>query len=218
MNLFSLLPALVALSMTPVSAAVTQVFSFSGINQAVPDGNPTGLVDARQVTSTIDVIQSLEIRLDIEGSYNGDLYAYIQHGSALSVLVNRIGSTSSNSFGVSGDGMTVTLTLPAVSDFGDIHLDVGGGSPLVGRWEADGRFIDPDLVIDTDPRNAGLDQLVGLDPDGEWRLFVADLSSGRQHTLKSWELSVTGVPEPASLTLLLVAAPLLARRRRRRAS
>ena len=110
--------------------------------------------------------------------------------------------------------MQVTLTLTGLSDLGDIHLSPGDPGLLTGRWEADGRFIDPDLVVDTDPRNAGLDQLFGLDPDGEWTLFVADLSTGSQHTLRSWELSITGVPEPTSLALLLVAAPFLARRRR----
>ena len=45
-------------------------------------------------------------------------------------------------------------------------------------------------------------------------LFVTDLSGGDSHTLDSWELEITGVPEPGTVSLLLLGAALLARRRR----
>jgi subtilisin-like proprotein convertase family protein len=42
----------------------------------------------------------------------------------------------------------------------------------------------------------------GLNPNGSWTLFLADMSGGAVSTLQSWELDITGtaaVPEPASI-------------------
>ena len=41
----------------------------------------------------------------------------------------------------------------------------------------------------------------GLDPNGSWTLFFADLSAGDQTTLTSWSLEITAVPEPVPAAL-----------------
>jgi hypothetical protein len=48
------------------------------------------------------------------------------------------------------------------------------------------------LVTDLDPRTAFLSSFKGLDPNGEWTLFVADLSAGNISTLVSWGLNIEG--------------------------
>ena len=47
----------------------------------------------------------------------------------------------------------------------------------------------------------GLDALNGLNPNGSWVLFLADLSGGGQSTITSWDLDITAVPEPANVAM-----------------
>lgn len=57
----------------------------------------------------------------------------------------------------------------------------------------------------------------GLDPNGSWTLFIADLGTGDQGTLTSWGMTITGeaVPEP-SVSIILMGALLTQLSRRRR--
>jgi subtilisin-like proprotein convertase family protein len=58
----------------------------------------------------------------------------------------------------------------------------------------------------------------GLNPNGDWTLFVADLSTGETATVASWGLMITTaeiVPEPGSLALFVVGAGVLLGSRRR---
>ena len=90
------------------------------------------------------------------------------------------------------------------------------GTPLTGTWQPDARTADPDTVLDTSPRSAFLNSFNLLDARGAWTLFVADLSTGEEHTLNTWSLELTGaVPEPGSMTLLSIGIVLLAGSRRR---
>jgi hypothetical protein len=41
----------------------------------------------------------------------------------------------------------------------------------------------------------------GTDPNGQWELFLADVSPGSQSTLVEWSLDITTVPEPSILAL-----------------
>lgn len=86
-----------------------------------------------------------------------------------------------------------------------VPFTLNASGQLTGSWQPDGRVIDPSspaAAFDTAPRSDMLDVFNGLDPNGQWTLFVADLAPGGVSTLVSWGLDITVVPEPASTTLL----------------
>jgi hypothetical protein len=64
--------------------------------------------------------------------------------------------------------------------------------PLTGSWAPDARVTSPTNVLDTDARSAFLGSFNGVDPNGEWVLFVADMEGGDIHFLESWGLEITG--------------------------
>jgi subtilisin-like proprotein convertase family protein len=78
-------------------------------------------------------------------------------------------------------------------------------------------------VLDTSARTAYLSNFNGLDPNGQWTLFIADLAAGDRATLVRWGLEIeperaNPVPEGV-MTLPILAASLagltIARRRGR---
>jgi subtilisin-like proprotein convertase family protein len=92
-----------------------------------------------------------------------------------------------------------------------------GGGALTGTWSTDGRAINPDSVLDISLRSTSLASFNGLDPNGAWTLFVADVSPVGTGRLVSWQLEVTGssVPEPGSaLAGVMTIGAALSRRRR----
>ena len=95
--------------------------------------------------------------------------------------------------------MSLTLDDSAATD---IHVYGGNsGNPLSGTWQPDGRNVSPLSVTDTSLRDAPLASFQGLNPNGEWTLFIADVSGGEESILQSWGMEVTAVPEPSSLVL-----------------
>ena len=194
-------------------AAIVQNYSSGPLNLGIPDGNPSGLSNVINVTSSsISNIADISVTLNVSGTHNGDIYAYLQHGSGLAVLLNRPGRGTGISFGNSNDGLQVTLN--DLGAFSDIHNADSGGGLLSGTFTSDGRSTDPNDVLDTDARDATLTGFFGEDADGGWTLFVADLSGGDSHTLESWSIELTAIPEPGTSLLLLLGGSLLARRRR----
>ena len=158
----------------------------------------------------IDVIT---VTLEITGGWNGDYYAYLQHSTGFSVLLNRPGRTLSRPAGSGGSGVDVIIDDSAPFE---LH-NVSASGLLTGTWQPDARYVDPGLVLNTSPRTAMLGTFNGLDPNGTWTLFVADVATGDQGTLTRWGIEITGqtVPEPSAPALLLGAllAPLIRRRR-----
>lgn len=208
-----LLVALLTAAVTPVSATIldgTISTNWTG-TQAIPDNNASGVAFSFNLFAPGPVvITNVTVGLTITGTWDGDLYAYLSHGSGFSVLLNRIGRTAGNPDGFSTPGLTVELSDSYLTD---IHT--AGGNPLTGNFAPDGRNnANPFNTLDTDPRNAPLGSFNGLDPNGTWTLFFADLSPASVSAVRSWTVSVgTTVPEPASGALLGVAALLgLARR------
>lgn len=161
-------------------------------------------------------IQSVTVRLDISGTWTGDLYAYLNFGGAHAVLLNRTGTTAVDAVGYGDPGVQVRLWDGAPN--GDVHsyrLTLSGDAtraltgPLTGDWAPDGRTTDPEVVRATDPRSALLGAFRGTMPDGMWTLFVADLAPGSVHYLDGWGLELTLIPEPAASLVLTGVGCLL---------
>lgn len=185
------------------------------LNTNVPDNNSVGISDVRQLsmdTSSITQITEVTVTLNIAGGWAGDFFAYVVHDSGYAVLLNRIGRTSTNSFGNPAGGLQLTF---ADSAFADVHTAPSSVS-LTGIYQPDGRTADPSVVLDTSPRSAMLASFIGRPAGGTWTLFVADVSPGSQGVVQSWGLKVTGVPEPGPAALACWALGLLSTRRMRR--
>jgi subtilisin-like proprotein convertase family protein len=175
---------------------------------AIADANKVGVVSHVTVSGMFGYMTDIQVALNITGGFNGDLYAYlISPQGSMIVLLNRVGLNSANPFGYSDAGFNITLQAAGF----DIH-DYGSHSPtfssgqLTGVWMPDRRMIDgqsPAGYFDAAGTGNNLDSLYGSDPNGDWTLFVADLSSPGQSTLVSWGLTIATVPEPQTWALLV---------------
>lgn len=208
--LLLLAPFLAAL---PLSAAVLIVNT--PVNTTIPDDSSTGLFSQISV-ATEGTVDSISVGLNISpaiGStaFLGDLYAYLQHDSGLSVLLNRPGRRTGETLGYD-DNQSLSVTFSDAGT-GDIHsyrtvLSGNDAAPLAsaltGTWIPDGRTTDPSLVLATDNPSARLTVFDGANLQGNWRMFVADISGGALHRFDSWSLTVnySPVPEPAAGAVL----------------
>ena len=183
-------------------ADFVQTFSSGFANGVViPDNNLSGWVDSRTVNTAGNSISSLSVTLHLNGDWNGDLYAYLAHDNGFTVLLNRVGRGTGNTLGYDDSGMNAVFS--AAEGLGDIHK-YGGTSVPTGDYAPDGRAISPLAPVetfDTAGRAALLNSFTGLNPNGGWTLFVADVSGGAQSTVASWglDIGVASVPEPGSL-------------------
>jgi hypothetical protein len=222
LKLFSAVLA-VAFGVVTSMAQTTVTNVFSGVNKVIPDGSTVGVSDTQILNFTnanFTYITDLSVMLTISGGYNGDFYGYLVHDTGFSVLLNRAGRTAGSGTGYSDTGLDVVF-----HDSGnDVHLyrdfsfNLNLDGQLTGVWSPDGRNVDPAVVVDTDSRTSLLGSFAGLDPNGSWTLFLADLDFGEQGTLVNWGLAVTAIPEPGTGALLLLGAIALgaqAMRRRR---
>src|ERR1051325_6339760 len=83
------LVALLTLSLSLSTQAALYSFAFnSGFANLgnVPDGNVSGWSDQRTLSGIIyQQIVSVDVKLNITGGYNGDLYAYVSHDNGLKI-------------------------------------------------------------------------------------------------------------------------------------
>src|SRR5437016_5831158 len=159
---------------------------------SIPDGSLVGMQDSRTLSGvTFSSISDVDVRLTISGSWNGDLYGYLVHSSGFTVLLNRVGRTSGNSFGYSDGGFGVTFDDQS-SQTVDFHRyqtqSVYTSSAIQGgtHWRPDGLNIDPassGSTFDSTTPTALLSSFNGLNANGSWTLFMADVSGGAQNTL-----------------------------------
>lgn len=177
-------------------------FSQSGA-WTVPDGGGVGAVFQQRVEGLPGPTVAVRVALDIEGGWNGDLYAFLAFGDGLAVLLNRPGRAASDLAGYGDSGFRVLLEDTATG--GDIHRYRDGGlvpsmlgadGALLGTWAPDGRLSDPDVTMGTEARTALLSRFSGMDPNGVWTLFVADMESGGVAVLRGWELRIEVMTPP----------------------
>lgn len=191
------------------------------VNLDVPDNDPAGVSDTRILTTSILSIESVTVSIVLSSTFamwNGDFYAYLVHDTGFAVLLNRVGRTATDPDGYGDAGFNVTFSDLAPNDIHGYQSTTNpAGGVLTGTWQPDGRNMDPYLAIDATPRSATLSSFDGLDANGAWTLFVADVAAGGEARLASWSLTVTGqIPEPSRTMLIAVALAcvLLGRGRR----
>ena len=170
--------------------------TFSGVNVAIPDGNPVGVSFGETVSDIPggSIVNGLTVDLSVSGGYNGNLYAYlVAPNGTLVMLLNQPGATVGNPFGYAGSGLNITLSDTAA---GRIQTTPETpGSVFSGTYQAAGT----------------LGAVSGSAADGTWTLYFADeVAGGGQAILNGWSLNITAVPEPANLALGLFVAMLLA--------
>ena len=194
----------------------------------IPDGDLNGYENSQTVSGVAGPVQHVSVSFNITGGLNGDLYAYLFHNNTSATLLNRVGRSSTSNLGYPDTGFgpdagLISFTLDDLASY-DIHryrtvaYTLNGAGQLTGRWQPDGRALDPlsaGSLFDSAPRSNPLSVFNGMDPNGTWSLFVADASSGFESTLVGWTLNID-VPEPGSAALLVgaLAAMLVARKTR----
>ena len=188
----------------PAQADFVQTFTNGFQNGGViSDGNLTGWTDVRTLSDAPrGPITNVSVTLNLSGGWNGDLYAYLEHDSGFSVLLNRVGRGTDNGAGYGDAGMNVVL-----NDAASVNLhSYGGGGVPTGSYAPDGRNISPlssTATFSLTSPSAMLGSFNGGNANGNWTLFIADVSPGDQSTLTSWGLDIGVVPEPASMVLFL---------------
>jgi len=213
---FTLLALLGAALVNAPAAIVTYDWNNGFADSGLVPGDGSGWWDIRTPSGLTGTIVGLQIRLNLTENpieeNNGDLYAYLSHGSTLVVLLNRVGRTALNEDGYLDGGFNVTLTDTAATD---VHSYGGnGGNPVTGSYQPDGRNLDPTssaAVFDAAIRQNGghpLALFTGLDPNGNWTLFLSDYGAIGQSTLASWGMTLdldeppsTAAPEPNQLAM-----------------
>src|SRR5439155_5064838 len=183
------------------SAQTTTTTTNFTVAAMVPDASLSGLASAKTISTPVLYATDVNVTLKLSGTFNGDMYCYLTHGTNRAVLLNRAGRRASSSLGYSDDGFNVKFDDAAAN--GDVHkyrltLNSSQAVPIVGAltnsWAPDARTTSPTNVLETDARstNAMLAAFNGLNPNGEWVLFVADMEAGDIYTLDNWGLEITG--------------------------
>ena len=180
-------------ALLPAQAALYSIGNVNGsgtsLNQTIYDANPSGITSALTLSGEGSSLSAVTVTLNISGGYNGDLYGYLSYNGTLVTLLNRVGTGSGSplksAFGFSTAGFN-NVTLDDAATGGNIHNVQNPGSLPTVSYTADG---------------GSLASFSGMDPNGTWTLFFADLAGGNESTLNGWSLDITAVPEPMNVAL-----------------
>lgn len=216
-NSFCLITALIL--MPAAHAAVTLTDAVGG---AVPDGSLSGLSRSLVLNVPGETIVSMTVTLQVGGTpFLGDLYVYLTDGTTLVTLINRPGRDAGRLDGYDDtQPLDVIFSDFAASDFHTYRLALTGNesiplvAPVTGTFQPDGRDISPLLVETGDARSSQLGDFNGLSANRTFTLFAADLSSGGNHQIDSWSMSIATVPEPSAALLTIFGMLALIRRKR----
>lgn len=194
-------------------ADFVETFTTPFVNgEVIPDGSLTGWSDTETVSAPeLSSIENLTVTLNLSGGWNGDLYAYLVHSSGpntgFAVLLNRVGVASGNSAGYGASVMDVTFSDAGLQNIHFVPVPTTGGT-----YQPDGRNISPltaAATLGSTTPSTPLSSFDGVNLNGSWTLFIADVSAGDVSTITSWGLDITAVPEPRSVVEGGIAALFL---------
>jgi subtilisin-like proprotein convertase family protein len=207
-----IISCLFALGLTFSASAATLTYS---VGATIPDGNLNGFQNSQIISGLSGPITDLNVTLQISGGFNGDFYAFLTHDNETAILLNRVGRNSTHQVGYPDAGFgpdafanEFTLDDQATTDvhsYRNAAYSLNGNGQLTGSWQPDGRTLDPlspASAFESAARSAPLSVFNGMDPNGLWTLYIADVSAGGEGTLASWGVQLTLVPEPATGNLL----------------
>src|ERR1017187_7746356 len=83
--------------------------SWSGPAQGIPDNDLSGVAFALDFAATGLHITDISVSIVTSSGWNGDLYAYLSHGSDYAVLLNRVGAVCNGADGYSTSGLNILL-------------------------------------------------------------------------------------------------------------
>ena len=146
----------------------------------IPDDSESGIGYSLNFGASGLNISDISVAFTMSGGDDGDIYAYLSHGSEIALLVNQIAGAATSS------GFDVTLTTGTGVA---VNTPIGtAGHPLTGIYRADNS-------------GNGLTTFQNTDPNGAWTLFFADVGPGDAPTLNNFSVSLTAVPEPVNVAL-----------------
>lgn len=193
------------------SASAALTYDYSGSAAPIPDNDAVGQAFAFSITDPATSISSVTVTVDISGGYNGDLYVYLSHGSGFAVLLNRVGvgttTSGSSASGYANTGFSLTFDGTASANahfYQNNSPSYNGSGQLTGMWRPDGRMIDPEsaaATFESASTSANFSTFAGLNPNGNWTLFVSDVSGGSISTLNDFTVNISAVPEPVNAAL-----------------
>jgi subtilisin-like proprotein convertase family protein len=193
---------------------------FQNVSTIVLDDNPNGVFSTINVGGLLGTVSDVSVSLDIAGGYNGDLYAYLVDPTGdFAVLLNRVGVGGSDPFGYGDTGLDAMFTTTATDNihfYQNLDYHLNGAGQLTGIWAADGRNLVPDTLssppplFDTASTTNTINLFLGTNPNGDWTLFIADMSGSFQSTWIDWQLDMITVPEPATIQFLATFGGLAA--------
>src|SRR6266550_1583713 len=193
-----LLVLTLAFGLSASAQTITTSTNFT-VGATVPDADLSGMASAKIVSTPISYVTKVKVNVKLTGTFNGDIYCYLAHGGTNSILLNRVANSTTSDKGFD-------VVFDDASTNGDVHVyrtktGILSG-PLTNSWVADGRRTNPTKVVTGDPRTALLNVFNGMNPNGEWVLFVADMEAGDIYTVDNWGLEITGYTPPS-----IVSAP-----------
>jgi subtilisin-like proprotein convertase family protein len=198
-NLTTILGGMACVMGLGLSAAMASIVTLGSgtVNTTVPDGNAAGIINTIHVnvSSWANSMNSLTLTLNISGGNDGDLYAYLSYNGTSVVLLNRPG--------LAGDPAGIGYT---TSGYNNVTLSAGSYNNINTTQNPT-----PSGTYNPSAGSTAFASYNGMNPNGNWTLFISDLSGGDVSfsQLNSWSLTFNAVPEPVNVALGVFGAVLL---------
>ncbi|HRX84888.1 MAG TPA: proprotein convertase P-domain-containing protein, partial [Phycisphaerae bacterium] len=172
-------------------SATTDLTFKSEVQQEVPTYDLIGVTDTIVVPDSFPVGE-VEVALMVDSKDQGRNAVKLTHNGETAMLVNRIGMDERDSVGNTKGSFDIYLDDDA-PQADDIHNEsVLGVDETVGLYQPDARGEFYGNGITSDPRDAFLFRLAGLDAAGNWDLNIIDARAQSSTTtfLRRWALTL----------------------------